>query len=87
MTKTGQLCFIDTVGMSRGDGKMIEDNGQGPAAENRAIPGLLKSKVTAVSGANKLVLTGGRLGRLCAEPLVGSFQMIPERISYTQVRR
>lgn len=53
MTKTGELCFIDTVGMSGewgGGGKIVEDNGQGPAAENRAIPGLLKSKVTAVSG-------------------------------------
>lgn len=83
--KTGQLCFIDTVGMSGGGGgKIIEDNGQGPAAENRAIPGLLKSKVTAVSGVN---IDSGRLGRLCAEPLVGSLQMIPERISYSQVRR
>lgn len=62
---------------------MIEDNGQGPAAENRAIPGLLKSKVTAVSAAN---IHSGRLGRLCAKPLVASLQMIRERISYTQVR-
>lgn len=83
--KTGQLCFIDTVGMSGGGGgKIIEDNGQGPAAESRAIPGLLKSKVTAVAGVNT---DSGRLGRICAEPLVGSLQMIPERISYSQVRR